>query len=252
MVDIDIIGYTNHGQLPLAKNWLASMDRLGILDRATLYCVGSRACDELADFAVRHRLNFSLQLFKPSIQQVDEQADWGQPAFVRVVLGRLELLIDLCGVEPFRPFVQVDMDCAFVTNPLPYLESLDNSDMWVQSNRQDLARPEEYEFCNGIAYYRTPQLAMLQRALHWLTEKLPEIGRGQYADDERAINVSCHCCHVRRSALAITSFPTGQVSWSVSPRIVHANWVIGLVPKIEKLRAAGYWYLDELEGTSCT
>jgi len=250
---IDIIGYTNTGQIQLSANWLASLARLGNLERVTLYCTTADAhfiLNKLCSargWPVNVRY-FTVSQFMGGAVDIAKQTDWGTPEFARLVVGRLQLMLELCQEIPFRPFLQADMDCAFVRDPEPLLEQCLGPDPWIQSNRNDSERPrlEHKEFCNGVTYYPSPQPEVFRRAIAWLVQRWPTIEAnetGKYVDDEDALNAVMCELGIEPGALPIEQFPTGRNPWDRNPIIVHANWVIGLQAKIGKLRTGGHRYL---------
>jgi len=241
---IDIVGYCTRGYVTLVVNWLASLDRLGIGQHATVYCTTPETTHRLWTLCERYHWRTCLQHFPISRgPALYEQADWGTPQFSQLVIGRLELLKALCEREPFRPFIQVDLDCAFVRDPLPYLRQLMPVDIRVQSNLVGPGIPSDREYCNGIAYYQVPCPGVPQLA----TELLLDHSGPGYLDDEGALNEACRALAICRAPLAIDLFPTGRVSWQTDPMIVHANWCVGIPAKIAMLRRNGFWFAPEVE-----
>jgi hypothetical protein len=249
---IRILGYTNSGQIPLAANWISSLARLELLERVTLYCTSRTAVYQLQalcnmqGWAVRLEL-FDVSHYMGGAIDIANATNWSTPEFARLVVGRLHLLFGLCQQIAFEPFLMADLDCAFVQDPEPFLQSCGGSAPWIQSNRDDFERPslEHKEFCNGIVYYPTPQPEVFRRAIDWLVQRWPSITTAAYVDDEDARNAVMHELGIEPGVLPIDKFPTGRLPWDRDPIIVHANWVIGMDAKIDKLRAGGHWYLKD-------
>jgi hypothetical protein len=252
-----VVGYTNRGHARLAANWIASLNRLGIDERATLYCVNDGAFEVMRAFCDRVGSNCGVEMFTPKewgnfSQVAVGSVNWGTREFTRMMLARLDLFSMLCKQEPFVPFLHTDIDCAFVRDPFDYLNRVcDKQDLYIQSNRLDFIRPstQKCEFCCGIQYYRAQKVDLLYRAILWLSRKLLDLEKGskgsKYFDDEHAMNQSMYEMGYNPGVLPIDLFPTGRNSWDRNPIVVHANWVIGIDLKERKLRNARYWYVDD-------
>jgi hypothetical protein len=252
-----IVGYTNRGHARLAANWLASLKRLGIDDRARLYCVNNDAFEVMREFCDRLSARCHLEVFSPkdwgAFSDVPANAvNWGTREFTRIMLSRLALLTMLCKQKPFIPFLHTDVDCAFVRDPFDYLDKFCiEYDLYIQSNRTDFMYPSAKcsEFCNGIQYYRTGHADLLYRASLWLARKLldteMEKPGSKYVDDENAMNQLMYEMGYNPGALPIDKFPTGRNPWNLNPIMVHANWVVGVGAKERRLREGGHWYVDD-------
>ena len=252
-----IVGHTNRGHVRLAANWIASLAKLGIDNHARLYCVNDDTFEIMGAFCDRLSSRCHLEIFIPSDWGAfsgvpSNTVNWGTKEFARMMLGRLDLLTMLSKQQPFVPFLHADIDCAFVRDPFEYLDkTCVDHDLYIQSNRNDFKHPStgNCEFCCGIQYYRAEKEKLLYAASLWLARKLLEMEKAKpgskYVDDESAMNQSMYEMKYVPGVLPIDLFPTGRNSWSLSPIVVHANWVVGIGAKERRLRESGHWYVDD-------
>lgn len=256
MDEIRIIAYVNTGHARLAANWAMALKRLSIDDQATIYCTSLECYELMKRFGEKTELRSSIELFDKHVCEIPvsiptNSVDWGTKDFTRLMRDRLGLFLDLSAKNPFVPFVYSDVDCVFVRDPIQYLlYSTVYDEIYIQSNRNDgsEAKAACCEFCCGVIYCRKPQMALFRDATNWMDSNfssLTSYGEGNYADDEKAINVAIAKMGLSCGSLPIDLFPTGRCPWDKNPILVHANWNIGVKKKERILRDAGHWYVSD-------
>jgi hypothetical protein len=264
MFNCSIISWATRGHARLAANWIASLQALGNDDCATIYCASDACADVLSRFVEVTDSAATIEV-APIGAGLNEggavSANWGSPEFSDLMLSKLDLLFArACSGEPF---LFADVDCAFVSDPfegehcLGELLLFERPTLYFQNDRGDEreAGPESNTLCTGVVFCPgRGSESVFQVAKAYLARSLnrPTEGRSFQADQEcvnEAIRFLCHSWAI----LPTSHWINGAQSWNLigrakrgdSPILVHANWIVGVPSKEQRLRAEGAWFVRD-------
>jgi len=264
----EILTFTTAGHLRLALNLAESLRVLGIDEWLTVVAGDDRSERVLTDYLgvadsaahVRRRV----PLEQPRAEAI-EAAEWGTPAFSRLMVAKVEMLLERAspGASGGLPFLFVDADCSFVSNPfkgphgLTAAQAEDPGALWVQSDRRDfgMVGVEDWDICSGVLFVQSVEhLAIFQATLAGLKRHLANVSVEEFEDEQASLNRACLYLNVHPRTLPPAVWLNGGRPWpgylgqgKGTPDIIllHANWILGAELKERALRAAGAWEVSD-------
>jgi hypothetical protein len=248
-----LVTFTTLGAVRLACNWLESVRRLGLDDRAFVYCGddGGYAAVEQFTHETGNRAGF--KLFQcPRVENFSAAIDWGTRAFVSISLGKLAVQLELNDQEHFEPYLFCDADTVLLGDPTEYLERVALAPISLHSDAADECLPStESNLINvGIHYCAQPVPQMFAEAQGWLLARLGSLSDyadGNYVDDQQAVCRAIEQTRIVWGVLDPARWRNGRQHWPAPDAIgdvllVHANWIVGVANKIRYLKQKGFWF----------
>lgn len=264
MFNCSIISWATRGHARLAANWIASLQALGVEDCATVYCASEACADVLSKFVKVTDSAATIELAPLGAGRNSGgavSAKWGTTDFSDLMLSKLDLLF--ARAVSNAPFLYVDSDCAFCADPfegehgLGELLTFERPTLYFQGDRADDREPgpESNTLCAGVIYCPgRGSESVFQVAKAYLVRELNRPGvRESFIGDQECINEAIRfLCH-SWSILPLTHWVNGAQSWNLiarerandSPILVHANWIVGVPSKEQRLRAEGAWFVRD-------
>ena len=231
-----VVTFVNHAWLGLARNWICSAQKVGLVNKTLLISFEAGVCEQLAGAACYEYPNAAIG-----------GATFGQQGYRNFVFKRTEVILKLlaCGYT----LIVVDADVVFLQNPLPYMqEKIDGKDIVFQTDSVsvsfvDNVLPYLFQYlCGGLIYTRS------NWATRYLWMSILQFQKEYFWNDQAALNVCIrhHSQFVRWNVLSSDQFPNGPqyfMYWQRSSRnmMVHANHFTAKAEKMAHMVAANIW-----------
>ena len=234
-----LVASANEGVLPLALNLRASCRKVGVAD-PLFYCF-----DECTRVALEKIGVFAREL---GINGVENNYQlYGSPKFRDICVWRLLPLLYL--LEQGLPVLSVDVDVAFLRNPLSSLPTgKDVIGQYGGKSREGFVRGE-MDLCMGLVGFPNPSTG--QSFLQGVMEKLRFHRDQPYYHDQSAAN---ELLREEEASFSVTlleplAYPNGAIfqeaivtgEMTETPFLVHANYLSLREEKIDLLDRADGW-----------
>ena len=253
-----IISIANHGFLDMLKNWIKSLERLGI-ENYVVFALDKELFDELT------ALNINVLPFASDVPLSSGFSNWRTREFTEIVFCKILIVQKLLKMG-FNVLLS-DGDIIWLDDPMKYM-SLDNGfDIQIQLNSGlfKVKTPIKIlEYNTGfylaksnkktIDFFEATTLLpgrddqdCFNKILRQRGEDVTYSTSGKIEKDENKLLVR---------VLDPLKFPTGWLyfkrhgkfmGFNSKPVIVHANYIKGRSKKISKLKKFNLWYLPEKE-----
>ena len=264
----EIVTFTTAGHLRLALNLAESLRRLGLDEWLTLV-----AGDDESERVLSHYLSVAdsaahvrrrVPLHQSSAARIDEQK-FGEPGFAELMAAKVDLLVARTQTEgrDFEPYLYVDADCSFVSDPFEGPHGLGScmaeapSTLWAQSDRNDFESIDvkRWDVCAGCLFVPAIRvLPIFQATAKYLSVYLErgKVPLSSFRSDQFCLNQACLFLAYDPRTLSPAHWKNGARPWGDNDRrgvdewaiLVHANWVVGVVSKEAQLRAWNQWHVS--------
>jgi hypothetical protein len=246
------------GSARLAANWLSSLHKLGIADRAHIFCTDQGALLSLGAYCEAQEVPASVS--RTLLSTADDSVPpgphpFGTKHFIRFTLWKLDLLQQLALAQSFQPFLFCDPDVVLLRDPESAFEveraTVEGQTLWFGSDRKDYLKPDATngEYCTGIIYETAAEPIFWLQVYQWLASRMPTTtGREgpNFIHDQTAANAIIHQWKgFQPGYLSPELFRNGAHEWRGNPVLIHSNWVIGNEVKEKRLKDAGLWFAND-------
>lgn len=267
-----IVTAVNYAYRQLALNFICNLQHLHISNYLIL------AMDKsVYKYLLNHHANvFFHQQTAPTLHRrllslsTPSEPHFGTALFVETSRRKSQLVLTILRLG--YNVIFSDVDVALLQNPIPHLVSY-QSDIVIQSDRPHFLRDAPLNYNINSGFYLVRPSARTVTAFRAILKYSQAIRRseqkafnyvlcGAFKTDHAGpgLRIGTDRCMYSRtdatvSVLPLDAFPNGsdQSLWSNAttrfterhPDVVavHANYVTGLAPKIDRLRTIGYWFL---------
>jgi len=211
-----IITMSNEGGMEMAKNLLTSIERVGIpLSQVLLY--------KLAE-------------------EGNESVDYGTPAFKRLVIEKIRVILDALNTNDY--VLWVDTDIVFLKNCL--------ADVEIRGSLSEMCFQQQYGMpvCSGFMTIKSSERTRtyLSRVIDLMKQK-PDF------DDEAMINSTFWQVGMNITTLPYLHYPVGKFFFEEGNKvrdavadqsyIVHNNYIVGNKNKIRRFKMNALWRVDD-------
>ena len=264
----EILTFTTAGHLRLALNLAESLRKLGLDEWLTIV-----AGDDESERVLSHYLAVvdsaahvrrRVALHQSSADRIGEQK-FGEAGFSLLMAAKVDLLVERTRTEgrDFEPFLYVDADCSFVSDPFEGSFGLGScvavapSTLWAQSDRNDFEaiNVNRWDICAGVMFVPAVEVLPIFRLTAKYLSVYLERGRvpvSSFCGDQACLNQACQFLAYEPRTLSPAHWKNGARPWGdnerrgIDPRaiLVHANWVVGVVSKEAQLRAWNQWHVS--------
>ena len=207
---------SNEGGMEIAKNLLTSIEKVGIpLSQVLLYKLE---------------------------EGVNESVDCGTPAFNRLVIEKIRVILDALNTND--SVLWVDTDIVFLKNCL--------ADVEIRGSLSEMCFQQQYGIpvCSGFMTIKSSE-----RTKMFLTNVIDLMKQKPEFDDEAMINSTFWQVGMNITTLPYLHYPVGKFFFNKENEvrgvvadqsyIVHNNYIIGNNAKIERFKKVGLWNVDD-------
>ena len=243
---MNYITFTTSGSLRLCKNFLMSLRELDMEKDFTVYCLDEESFSEISKF------NCDVKLFE--MQDVgNEFHEYGKDGFRKVTEAKIQIIINELKYKD--SLVYTDCDVVFRHNPTEFIEF---SNEQTKDQGVDIVFASDNPFmaiCTGFMFINnTPKVHGLFNKYFELSEAYGKEGSEHMFDQEIIYELL-----FRDNSIGLKwgIYPTdfvknGHLYWSEPQRtgneaVVHVNFTIGEQNKINRLKEANLWFVEEKE-----
>ena len=246
---MNYITFTTSGSVELCKNLLISVRKLGMEKDFTVYCLDESSFAEISKFKCNSKL-FDMSNIGEKFHE------YGKGDFRQVTEAKIQIIIN--ELKDKDSLLYTDCDVVFRHDPTEYLES---SIEQIKDKEVDIMFASDSPFmpiCTGFMYIKnTENVHKLFKKYFELSKEYGKLGSEHMYDQEIIYEILTHNqILMPDTKIRHIIFPTefvvnGHLYWN-EPRtgreaVVHVNFTIGERNKINKLKDAGLWFVEEKE-----
>jgi len=242
------ITFTNNGSIRLCENFLLSTRSVGIEEDIVVYCL-----DEESYNRVRDNYKCEVKFFDIGVEKTFHE--YGRNQFRRITEAKVQII--LRELQDDDSLVYTDCDVVFREDPSEFILDVDRE---IKENNKDIdiyfASDEPFmHICTGFMYLKN------RENVHELFKKFFELSTfyGRTGSDcmyDQEITNQILKENSLKNNITWATYPTtfvknGHLYWNESHSrtgsevVVHVNFTIGEENKINRLREANLWYIQE-------
>jgi len=252
-----LITQTNTGgSLRLALNWLSSLHKINIANRAHIYCTDDSAHQQVKEYCKKEEIpaNYSRTHLNSFNSVPDGNHPYGTRTFIRFTLWKLDLLAQLSTAKTFDPFLFCDPDVVILRDPEPIfhneVENHPGQHLWFSSDRADNKIPQttQGEYSTGVIFQTKREAFFWSSSYEWLFSRMEtttDVDGPHFVHDQTAANAILELFARVPGRLPTEFFRNGAQPWTGDPVLIHSNWVVGNDTKENRFRKAALWFAND-------
>jgi len=242
---MNLVTFTTSGSLKVCKNLLLNARKFNIEKNFSVYCLDEESFLEIDKF------NCKTKLFK--IDDIGEGfQEYGRGNFRRVTEAKIQII--LRELKDNDSLIYTDCDVAFRKNPTDIIiksmeqAKRDNIDIIFASDSPSML------ICTGFMCVRnTDNVHRLFKEYFRLSQEYG-VHKNEHMFDQEIIfqilSTDSNYFNMKWGIYPTEFIKNGHLYWSCSQRtgdeiIVHANFTIGEKNKIDRLKEANVWFIEE-------
>ena len=239
------VTFTTNGSVELCKNFILSAGKVGIQKDLIVYCLDKESKEQLSnEFECDVRL-YELEEIK------DIHHEYGKDQFRRITEAKIEIIIQ--ALNEFDKLVYSDCDVVFRNDPTPVIEYNDKNgiDIVFASDEPFMKR------CTGFMLIKnTENVRRLFAKYYVLSNQYEAVGSKSMYDQEIINYILDSEWTNDLKDFSYRVYPTtfiknGHLYWNEPEGrtneecVIHVNFCIGKETKINRLKEANLWYVEE-------
>jgi rhamnogalacturonan II specific xylosyltransferase len=243
------VTFTTKGSCRLCENFLLSTRKVGIEPNVVVYCLDTESYD-----TIKNKYQCETKLFEVPVG--DNFHEYGRHEFRRVTEAKIQII--LRELEGNESLVYTDCDVVFLKDPTEFILGVD--DTIKKDNNRDIdiyfASDSPFmDICTGFMYIKNRHsIHELFKLFFNMSYQYGRIG-SECMYDQEIINQILKQNELKEE-LKVAIYPTnfvmnGHLYWNEPKKrtgnetVVHVNFTIGEENKINRLREANLWYIQE-------
>ena len=241
------ITFTTKGSLTLCQNFLLSTRNVGIEEDITVYCLDKESLDKISsDFKC------NTKFFDLDVDSCFHE--YGKDSFRKVTESKIQIILN--ALQENKSLVYTDCDVVFMKDPTELIESA--NELVSRDYDIDIFFASDAPFmniCTGFMHVKNT------KNVHALFKKYFELSLlynqkdSRHMYDQEIINEILNN-GILEEKLMWAIYPTtfvknGHQYWNESENrtgqeaVIHVNFTIGEENKINRLKEANLWYVQE-------
>jgi len=247
---VNYITFTTSGSLKLCKNLLISLQKLNMEENFTVYCLDEESFSEISKYKCNTKF-FDINGIREGFHE------YGARDFRRVTEAKVQIIIR--ELQENDSLVYTDCDVLFRTDPTEFINY--SNEQIKKDHDVDMVFASDDPFmtiCTGFMYIKnTEKVHELFEKYFELSQMYGKAGSECMYDQEIIFEIlTKHWWFAEKGKLIWGIYPTdfvknGHLYWNESETrtgneaIVHVNFTVGEENKINRLKEANLWYIEE-------
>tara|TARA_R100000315_G_C5232124_1_gene143179 strand:+ start:1484 stop:2230 length:747 start_codon:yes stop_codon:yes gene_type:complete len=244
---VKYITFTTKGSSEICENFLLSTRNVGIEEDIVVYCLDKESFEKIDSKYKCETILFELD--------VDSNfQEYGKDGFRRITESKIQIILN--ALQENESLVYTDCDVVFQKNPTPLVESAD--ELISRDYDVDIYFASDAPFmniCTGFMYIKNNEKVHSLFKKYFELSKLYEQNDSRHMYDQEIINQILNE-NILEERIMWSVYPTtfvknGHQYWNEpekrtgSEAVVHVNFTIGEENKINRLKEANLWYVQE-------